>query len=302
VTEHRPRTVLSHGRGALSRGGGTVSRVGTFSEEVLDAWEHTVDEMTGHVSIDLRSLEGRVAARDADHAHYAASTIKLPVLMALLRDRIAQVPAALGDVIVHDRFPSAAGGTFALHQSDDQDDATWTRLGTEVDLLDLADRMITVSSNIATDLIVERIGFDSVRRYLADLGLASRFGLDRLIGDSAAEDAGITNTVTASALASLMVTIATGADPDSVIARALLARQTHRDMISAGLPEGTWSASKGGWVAGVKHDVALVRPDAAPPYVLAICTTADLPDAAGMQLVARLSAVTWEQWSRWHAS
>jgi beta-lactamase class A len=274
----------------------------SITERLRQAWEEVLDGMPGRFSLDLRSLDGPVAARDVDAPHYAASTIKLPVLMALLHDRAAGVQAAQGDVVVHDRFPSAVGGTFALRQSDDQDDATWTRLGTEVDLLDLADRMITVSSNIATDLIVERIGFDPVRRYLADLGLASRFRLDRLIGDSAAEDAGITNTVTASALASLMVTIATGADFDGTAALGMLARQTHRDMISAGLPDGTWSASKGGWVAGVKHDVALVRPDAAPPYVLAICTTADLPDAAGMKLVARLSTVTWEQWSTWHAS
>lgn len=272
------------------------------TERLRQAWEEVLDGMPGRLSLDLRSLDGPVAARDADSPHYAASTMKLPVLMALLHDRAAGVQAAQGDVVVHARFPSAVGGTFALRQSDDQDDATWTRLGTEVDLLDLADRMITVSSNIATDLIVERIGFDSVRRYLADLGLASRFRLDRLIGDSAAEDAGITNTVTASALAGLMVTIATGADFDGTAALGILARQTHRDMIPAGLPDGTWSASKGGWVVGVKHDVALVRPDAAPPYVLAICTTADLPDAAGMKLVARLSAVTWEQWSTWHAS
>lgn len=274
----------------------------SITERLRQAWEEVLDGMPGRFSLDLRSLDGPVAARDVDAPHYAASTIKLPVLMALLHDRAAGVQAAQGDVVVQDRFPSAVGGTFALRQSDDQDDATWTRLGTEVDLLDLADRMITVSSNIATDLIVERIGFDPVRRYLADLGLASRFRLDRLIGDSAAEDAGITNTVTASALASLMVTIATGADFDGTAALGMLARQTHRDMIPAGLPDGTWSASKGGWVAGVKHDVALVRPDAAPPYVLAICTTADLPDAAGMKLVARLSTVTWEQWSTWHAS
>jgi len=159
-----------------------------------------------------------------------------------------------------------------------------------------------VSSNIATDLILERIGFESVRRWLVDHGLEGQLRVARLIGDAAAQDAEVTNSVSASGLATLMARVATGADPDSVIALGLLARQTHRDMIPAGLPEGTWSASKGGWVTGVKHDVALVRPPAAPPYVLAACTTADLPDAAGMQLVARLSAVTWDQWSRWHAS
>ena len=273
-----------------------------IAELFRQAWDEVLDGLSGRFSLDLRSLDGPVASRDPDASHYAASTIKLPVLMALLRDRIAQVPAALGGVVVHDRFPSAAGGTFELQQSDDQDDQTWSRLGIEVDLLDLADRMITVSSNIATDLILERIGFESVRGWLADHGLETHQHVTRLIGDVAAEYAGITNSVTASGLATLMASIASGTDPDSATALGMLARQTHRDMIPAGLPDGTWSASKGGWVAGVKHDVAFVRPVDAPPYVLAICTTADLPDAAGKELVARLSAVTWEQWSRWHAS
>ena len=266
------------------------------------AWDDVVDGLRGSFSLDLRTLDGPVAARNADVSHYPASTIKLPVLMALLRDRTAGAETALGSVVVHDRFPSVVGGTFQLDQAGDQDDETWDRLGSGVDLLDLADRMITVSSNIATDLIVERIGFESVRSFLADPGLDTGFRVERLIGDTAAEDAGVTNAVTASALASLMTTIATGTDPDSATALAILARQTHRDMIPAGLPQGTWSASKGGWVTGVKHDVALVRPPSAPAYVLAVCTTSDLPDDAGMHLVARLSAVTWEQWSQWHAS
>ena len=274
----------------------------SIAEALQQAWDDVVGDVPGLFSLDLRSTDGPVAARDADASHYPASTIKLPVLMALLRDRTAGLPAAYGSVTVHDRFPSTAGGTFVLQPSDDQDDDTWARLGSEVDLLYLADRMITVSSNIATDLIIEAIGFESVQRYAADLGLAGRFRVDRLIGDTTAQSAGISNSVTASALATLMATIAAGVDDDSAMALAVLARQTHRDMIPAGLPTGTWSASKGGWVAGVKHDVALVRPSAAPEYVLAVCTTADLPNAEGKELVARLSAVTWEQWGTWHAS
>lgn len=273
-----------------------------IAERFRQAWDEVLDGRSGRFSLDLRSLDDPVASRDADASHYAASTMKLPVLMALLRDRAAHVPGALGSVLVHDRFPSASGGVFELRQPDDQDDQTWSRIGTEVDLLNLADRMITVSSNIATDLILERIGFESVRSWLADHGLDSRLQVARLIGDAAAQDAEVTNSVTASGLATLMATIATSTDSDSATALEILSRQTHRDMIPAGLPLGTWSASKGGWVTGVKHDVAFVRSVAAPEYVLAVCTTSDLPDAAGMELVARLSAVTWEQWSRWHAS
>ena len=45
----------------------------------------------------------------------------------------------------------------------------------------------------------------------------------------------------------------------------MLARQTYRDGVPAGLPAGTYVANKTGWVTGVDHDVALVRPPARPP-------------------------------------
>ncbi len=273
----------------------------SLAEQLEAAWAEVVDAIPGIFSLDLRSAGRRVASRDPDAPHYPASTIKLPTLMALLHDRTA-APAALGSVVVHDVFPSAAGGTFRIHQHDDQDDETWALLGSGADLQHLADRMITVSGNLASDLVLERIGFESVRRYLAGLGLGAGFRVERLIGDTAAEDAGITNRVTASALATLMSTIEAGTDADSATALGILTRQTHRDMIPAGLPADVWSASKGGWVTGVKHDVALVRPAATPAYVLAVCTTSELPHTEGMELVARLSAVTWECWVSWHAT
>lgn len=259
----------------------------TDAARLLAAWEAELAGTPGTFSLVLRS-GALTVAREPDLPHYAASTMKLAVLGALLADEVA------GSVTVHDRFPSAVGGQFTLLRADDQDDWTWDRLGTDVDLFVLADRMITVSGNLAADLVLDRIGFDAVRRYLDSLGLAD-LRVDRLIGDSAAQEQGVTNTVTAAGLAELMLR----QGPDAV---ALLARQTHLDMIPAGLPASAWSASKGGWVTGVKNDVALVRPSAAPPYVLAVCTTTDLSDPDGMALVARLSAVTWEHWNRWHAS
>ena len=258
--------------------------------------------MAGHVGIALSSLHGDVASIDAGTPHYPASTIKLAVLATILRSgRVGSLDTAIG---IHDRFAGAAGGSFMLQQADDQDDETWARLGTQMLLLDLAERMITVSGNLATDLLLEHLGFDVVRDFLADAGLAHAIGIERLIGDVAAEDSGITNTVTAGGLAALMAGIADGSllgAPASEVALGMLARQEHRGMIPAGLPPGTWSASKGGWVPGVAHDVALVRPVAAPPYVLAVCTTTNLPTADGEALVARLSTITWEHWIAWHA-
>ena len=234
-------------------------------EQLEQAWDEEVSGIQGRFSLVLSSPVGPVAARDADEPHYAASTIKLAALGALLHGLEVGEVREGSAVAVRDRFPSAVGGRFRLRQEDDQDDETWQYLGSLADLMWLADRMI---------------------------------------GDHVAEAADVTNTVTAGGLAALLTGITDGSLLGADATRTaldLLSRQTHRRMIPAGLPEGTWSASKGGWVPGLAHDVALVRPPVAPPYVLAICTTSSLPDAEGAALVARLSAITWEHWTRWHA-
>jgi len=265
------------------------------------AWDRRLAPVAGRCGIALRSLDGPVLARHATGRHYAASTIKLAALATWLHTRS---PAAERPISVHSRFPGRAGGSFELRRADDQDDATWDALGTPLDLAILAEQMITVSGNLATDLILEHLGLDAVRRFLEGNGLGTAIVVDRLIGDDAAAAAGVTNTVTADGLARLMAGIADGSllgDESSGTALDLLSRQVHRRMIPAGLPAGTWSASKGGWVRGVKNDVALVRPPSAPPYVLAVCTTTDLDESDGEALVAALSATTWEHWCTWHA-
>lgn len=261
------------------------------------AWAARLDGLSGQVSLQLRSADGQVAGRRADQTHYAASTIKLAVLGALLASGTET------GLVVHSDFTGALGGTFELSQADDQDDDTWAELGTVTSSAILAERMIQLSGNLATDLLVEHLGLDAVAAFLARAGNPAGehpeiagLRIDRLIGDSAAEAAGITNTVTAAGLAELLAALAS---PGSPSALDLLAGQRHRNLIPAGIPEGTWTASKSGWVPGVRHDVALIRPDSAPEYVLAVCTSG-LPDDEAEAVVVDLSRITWQEWMQWH--
>ena len=75
---------------------------------------------------------------------------------------------------------------------------------------------------------------------------------------------------------------------------AVLAAQEHRDQVPAGLPEGVYVANKTGWVDGVAHDVALVRPDDGAPYVLVVCTTADADEETLYAVNAAVSRAVWE--------
>jgi beta-lactamase class A len=227
-----------------------------------------------------------VASRHASAPHYAASTIKLAVLGAWLASRRTE------ELLVHPGFASGAGGRFDVLQPDDQDDDTWAALGTTVPSPILAGRMIRLSGNLATDVLAEAVGLEAIAAWLERTGLAGGLSMGRLIGDAAAEAAGITNTVTAAGLAEVVSVL--GRDP---VALELLAGQTHRNLIPAGLPNGTWTASKSGWVPGVRHDVALVRPGGAPEYVLAVCTSG-LADEQAETLIQDLSRVTYKEWSR----
>ena len=260
------------------------------------AWDARLDGLEPRVSLQLRSGGVPVAGRAAEAPHYAASTIKLAVLGAWLE------AGRTGALLVHPDFASAVGGRFEVRQADDQDDDTWAAVDSVVAAEALAARMIQASGNLATDLLVEDVGLASVAAFLERSGLGGSISMGRLIGDAAAETAGITNTVTAAGLAELLAGLVDGSllrPAASAAATTLLAGQQHRNLIPAGLPEGTWTASKSGWVPGVRHDVALVRPGGTPEYVLAACTTG-LGDEQAETLIRDLSRITYEEWTRWH--
>lgn len=239
--------------------------------------------------------------RDAQQAHYAASTMKLPLLVAAYRMHERGALDLDAEVPVHNDFRSAFDRSpFSLDQHDDQDDETWARLGTSVSLRVLARHATVKSGNLATDLLLEHVGPAEVAAVLRDAGCSSRTRLPRGIEDSAARRAGLDNLVTAADLARVLGAVATGrlAAPDTCAqVERVLADQQHRDQIPAGLPAGTYVANKTGWVDGVAHDVALVRPVSRPAYVLTLCTTAEVAEETLYALNASVSAAAWEGWT-----
>jgi beta-lactamase class A len=235
--------------------------------------------------------------RDADVRHYAASTMKLPLLVAAYR------LAERGDldldraVPVHNEHRSAHDGTvFSLDQDDDQDDETWGRLGFDVDLRTLARHAVVRSGNLATDLLLEHVGTAAVAAVLRDAGCSPATVLPRGIGDAAAREHGLDNLVTTADLARVIGGVAarTLASRETCAAvEAVLAAQEHRDQVPAGLPDGVYVANKTGWVDGVAHDVALVRPEDGAPYVLVVCSTADADEETLCAVNASISRAVW---------
>jgi beta-lactamase class A len=251
-------------------------------------------------------------ARLPDAPHYAASTMKVAVLVAAHRAAEAGTLDLDAPVPVVNDFASALPGAprFAIDQDDDQDDEVWAVLGAKAPLRWLARRMIVRSSNLATNVVLDHVGVDAADEVLRLAGAwGSRIG--RGIADTAAREGGVDNTVTARDLATLLGRVATDAgaadlvrgDPPLASRETcadvldVLLAQERREDLAAGLPRGTRVAHKNGWISGVRHAAGVVLPDDAPPYAIAVCTTMP-PEAVAngldtCALVARVAAASW---------
>jgi beta-lactamase class A len=130
--------------------------------------------------------------------------------------------------------------------------------------------MITVSSNFATNLVIEKLGVDNIRATIHSFG-ADGVVVLRGVEDGKAFAKGLNNTTTARGLATLLEAIALGRAVDAASSEemiAVLKRQKFNEGIPAGLPAGVEVAHKTGEITKIHHDAAIVF--AKRPYVLVI--------------------------------
>ncbi|MEV4517447.1 serine hydrolase [Dactylosporangium sp. NPDC049525] len=261
------------------------------------AFDRALDGAPGRVSVFL----GRPGAppaylRAAHERHYAASMMKVAVLVALYRAADAGTIDLDAPVPVHNDFASAAGSRYACDPGYDSEHDVWDRLGDTAPARWLARRMIVRSGNLATNLLLALVGLPAVGEAWRIAG-ATGSVTGRGIEDRAARAAGIDNTVTAADVARLLGGIATGtvaAGPSCAEMLDVLAAQEHRVDLALGVPGGVRVAHKNGWVTGVRHSAGVVLPGDAPPYVLAVCTTGAPGDEPARRLIARLSRIAWD--------
>ena len=210
---------------------------------------------------------------NGDRSFHAASTMKVPVMIEVYRQATLG-RFALDDALrVENAFRSIVDGS-PYSIEDDSDDAIYERLGQEMTVRELVYQMITVSSNLATNLLIDYLSADSVQATAERLGTTTMRVL-RGVEDIKAFRQGLSNSATATDLAVLLDAlrqgIAVSPDADRAMIEVLLDQQFNT-MIPAGLPEGTRAAHKTGWITRIHHDAAIVYPAHGEPYVLVILT------------------------------
>lgn len=238
-----------------------------------------------------------------DEPFHAASTMKVCVLMELFHQAELGELSLDGPIVIHNEFRSIVDGSpFTVGIEDDSEKSLHSRIGDTEALLELAKPMITHSSNLATNLLVERLGAERITAFMADLG-APGLIVRRGVEDGKAYRLGLNSMATARGLTTIMVRLANAEVVSPAASQAMMAillAQTHRSSIPAGLPEGVKVANKTGWNTGICHDCGIIFPENGPAYALAVLTRG-LPDkSSGQQLIAAVSGVVFSGATRSH--
>ncbi len=282
------------------RGGGRNANVGPDS--VRTQLEARIAQVpNAKVAIAVQDIStGRSLDINGDMEFHAASTMKVPVLFALFKEFESGKLKPTETLKLENRFQSIVDKSdYTLDPKEDSDSTVYTWLGTDVKLRDLAERMITHSSNLATNALIQKLDPVRITELTRKLG-TKKMLVRRGVEDDKAFAAKLNNTTTAHDLVALFVALDEGKVANEASTKdmlGILEAQAFNDEIPAGLPAGTRVAHKTGSITGVLHDAGLVYPPRRAPYAIAILTS-DIPDQKVAQaLIADCSRIIW-QWLR----
>jgi len=266
-------------------------------DSLRKAIEAEIGQSGAEVSLAFKDLQtgDTLFIREKDMVH-AASTMKVPVLIEVFK-QAEEGKFRLDDrIVVKNEFQSIVDGSpYSLNKEDDSDPEIYGLIGKSLTVRDLAERMITVSSNMATNILIELVKPGSIMSTLELLGIR-RMRVLRGVEDGKAFEKGWNNQTDAFDLLKVMESIASGRAGSLASCREMtliLEKQKFRGGIPAGLPPGIEVANKTGSISGMEHDAAIVFPPGRKPYILVVLTRGLKSPEEGEKLISRLSRLIY---------
>ncbi|MGG6296252.1 serine hydrolase [Leptolyngbya sp. AN02str] len=210
----------------------------------------------------------------------AASTIKVPVLVAFLQD-VDAGKVRLDEMLTMKESDLAEGsGEFQ-----------YLAMGSQFTALEVATKMITISDNTATNMIIDRLGgAEALNQRFRGWGL-----INTVIKNPLADLAG-TNTTSAKDLSMLLASVSQGEllslkSRDRLL--EIMRGTVTNSMIPAGVGEEATVAHKTGTISEMVGDTGVVDLPNGKRYVITVLVQRPAGDDRGQELVRQVSRMVY---------
>lgn len=271
----------------------------TKKEILEDRVRSQIDSIDGNVAVAFLNLSdpSDTLYINENEEFHAASTMKVPVMIELFKQKEEGKINLNDSILLINEFKSIVDGSpYSMDIGDDSDDVIYNKINTQVTLKDLMYSMITVSSNLATNVLIEIVDAKKVTATMRDLG-ADNIEVLRGVEDQKAYDLGLSNSTTAKDLLIIMEAIATNKagtkeDCDNMV--DILKDQRFNDIIPHNLPKDVEVAHKTGWITGVHHDAGIVYLSNGRSYVLVLLSKNIQDSDKGPQQLADISKTFYD--------
>ena len=223
---------------------------------------HVLSNEKGEFAVAFKDITSRKHLLiNAEEEFHAASTMKTPVMIEVFK-QVKEGKFSLKDsFFVKNQFRSIVDSSFySLDSTDDSESEIYRHVGEKRTLYDLMYEMITASSNLSTNLVIDLVDAKNVTKTMREMG-AKKIKVLRGVEDNKAYEAGLNNTTTAYDLMLIYEKIAEGKVVDEKSSDEMikiLSQQEHNTIIPADLPDNVKVAHKTGWITGVQHDSGIV--------------------------------------------
>jgi len=230
-----------------------------------------------------------IYAEQRDHVFYAASLIKLPIALTLYSLANQQLLSLDEQLTV--RAEDLVPGTGSLQHEPP---------GQTYSLRELCRRMLVESDNVASNLLLRRIGFDQVNALMGQLG-AGQTRVERLFFDEEARLAGRRIETSPQDIVLVLRVLwlgeLTGAAGAAEL-RAALAANNDRSKLPALLPAAIQVYHKSAVVPASEHDAGIVVLPSGHHYIIVVMSE-ELPDnSAGVRAITQISRLAYDYLAR----
>ena len=222
--------------------------------------------------------------------------MKTPVMIEVFKQAKAGKFKLTDSILVKNEFKSIVDGSlYQLDISDDSGDGMYKKIGQKMTIYELTYQMIIVSSNLATNILIDLVDAKNANASMRKLG-ANDIQVLRGVEDQKAFDKGLSNSVTAYDLMLIFEKIA----QNKVInkkscdeMRKILFDQKFNEIIPANLPKYVKVAHKTGSITGVQHDSGIVYLPDGQKYVLVLLSKKLKNTDAGVKVLAEVSEMIY---------